>query len=722
MKRKMKKRMKWWSVLLTAALCFSLIPCYSVSAGSESQETLPGIRTYINSSLFQDSWFSMYVNAWDLQDVGGMEFSIPYDTDVFEVKEVSAAELLEAAMVDIKKDEGCIRVSAMSVDGINGSGDMLRIYGHVKANAAAGDHTLKVLLGDWYDTQMNEIDIQKETSTFSIQKSSQKASVQMGMSVDSGYYGVKRADRIRIRCWCTKPGKLAGGSVVFSYDPEALKLIKVEPKEEIKEQNVIYTINDSVPGNIKASFLCDRAITEQDCLNLFDLEFQVIGNRDGSVEVTGMMEGLVSEELQDMTGQSTGVSLYQSAVEETDENNKMWLEPEQSRNADEMKFALKTISAQKVAAGDFTVTYPAGDLTCTGVEVDGSVSSRGGYVVTNETIDGGQISFSYVNPVGVSGEQTLIHLTFQKPADLSDDLELVIAGKNVVDKDFKNVKLSYVPYKIYCSDINATETPEVTKTPNPSGTPGVSGSPSASRTPVPGKTSEPERTPGVGKTPKPGETPEPGRTPGVGKTPKPGETSEPGRTPGVSEHPSASGTPKPGINETPSVSGTPNPGKVPGASRAPSTDESPQPTGTASGQKDGERNAVGDNADSIGFIHTAGTLSYCIVKRVDDGEGEVIVSASKHKKITSVVIPKKIKIGKKTYKVTGIAKNAFKNCKSLKKITIKTKTLKKVGKNAIKGIYKKAKIICPKNKKVYIKKYKKLFKKNTGYRKTMKIK
>ena len=170
------------------------------------------------------------------------------------------------------------------------------------------------------------------------------------------------------------------------------------------------------------------------------------------------------------------------------------------------------------------------------------------------------------------------------------------------------------------------------------------------------------------------------------------------------------------------MSGTPNPGKVPGASRAPSTDESPQPTGTASGQKDGERNAVGDNADSIGFIHTAGTLSYCIVKRVDDGEGEVIVSASKHKKITSVVIPKKIKIGKKTYKVTGIAKNAFKNCKSLKKITIKTKTLKKVGKNAIKGIYKKAKIICPKNKKVYIKKYKKLFKKNTGYRKTMKIK
>lgn len=126
--------------------------------------------------------------------------------------------------------------------------------------------------------------------------------------------------------------------------------------------------------------------------------------------------------------------------------------------------------------------------------------------------------------------------------------------------------------------------------------------------------------------------------------------------------------------------------------------------------------------DRIGYTHNAGSLSYTIVKKAGTKQGEVFVKKARNKKLTSVVIPKKVKIGKKWYKVTGIAKNAFKGCKSLKKITIKTKTLKKVGKNAIKGIYKKAKIICPKKKKVYIKKYKKLFKKNTGYRKTMKIK
>lgn len=55
----------------------------------------------------------------------------------------------------------------------------------------------------------------------------------------------------------------------------------------------------------------------------------------------------------------------------------------------------------------------------------------------------------------------------------------------------------------------------------------------------------------------------------------------------------------------------------------------------------------------------------------------------------------------------------------LSKITIKSSVLKSVGKNAIKGINKKATIKVPKKK---LSKYKKLFNKKTGYKKTMKIK
>lgn len=66
-----------------------------------------------------------------------------------------------------------------------------------------------------------------------------------------------------------------------------------------------------------------------------------------------------------------------------------------------------------------------------------------------------------------------------------------------------------------------------------------------------------------------------------------------------------------------------------------------------------------------------------------------------------------------------IGQNAFLNCKKLKSIEIKSSQLKSVGKNALKGINKNATIKVP--KKQY-KKYKKLFKSKTGYKKRMKIK
>lgn len=68
-------------------------------------------------------------------------------------------------------------------------------------------------------------------------------------------------------------------------------------------------------------------------------------------------------------------------------------------------------------------------------------------------------------------------------------------------------------------------------------------------------------------------------------------------------------------------------------------------------------------------------------------------------------------------RVTRIEKNAFASCKKLKKLTIRSKKLKKVEKNAVKGVNKKIWIIAPKSK---VKKYRKLFKK-AGYKKTARI-
>ena len=80
-----------------------------------------------------------------------------------------------------------------------------------------------------------------------------------------------------------------------------------------------------------------------------------------------------------------------------------------------------------------------------------------------------------------------------------------------------------------------------------------------------------------------------------------------------------------------------------------------------------------------------------------------------NKKLKTVVLGKR---------VASIGKQAFNKDSKLNKITVKSTSLKSIGKNACKGIHKNAKIQVPKSK---VKAYRKLFE-QSGQPKTVKVK
>ena len=109
------------------------------------------------------------------------------------------------------------------------------------------------------------------------------------------------------------------------------------------------------------------------------------------------------------------------------------------------------------------------------------------------------------------------------------------------------------------------------------------------------------------------------------------------------------------------------------------------------------------------------------VYRLNETKKTAVFTAPEKKSAKKLVVPDKILVDGKTYKVTKIAdgackgmkklasltigknvktigKEAFRNCKALKSITIKTAKLTEdsVGKNAFGGIAKKAAVRCPK--------------------------
>ena len=90
------------------------------------------------------------------------------------------------------------------------------------------------------------------------------------------------------------------------------------------------------------------------------------------------------------------------------------------------------------------------------------------------------------------------------------------------------------------------------------------------------------------------------------------------------------------------------------------------------------------------------------------GSATVSVTGAGSGKIKSITIPATVRYKGKTYKVTSIGSKAFYKCSKLKSITIKSKSMKSVGKNAFKGISKNVKVTVPKSRYAV---YRKLFKK-----------
>ena len=99
-------------------------------------------------------------------------------------------------------------------------------------------------------------------------------------------------------------------------------------------------------------------------------------------------------------------------------------------------------------------------------------------------------------------------------------------------------------------------------------------------------------------------------------------------------------------------------------------------------------------------VNQADGASYTIKKNTDHVY-EVEYKTPKNKKQTKIVVPDTIKINGVTYKVTSIAKNAFKNNKKLKTVTI-GKNVSKIGANVFTGC-KKLKTITIKSTKLTVK-------------------
>ena len=247
--------------------------------------------------------------------------------------------------------------------------------------------------------------------------------------------------------------------------------------------------------------------------------------------------------------------------------------------------------------------------------------------------------------------------------------------------------------------------------------PSVSAAPGASAVPMPSASAAPSVVPTPSASAVPSAVPTSSASAAPSAVPTSSASVEPSAvpTPSASAAPSASATPVTSAVPTPSASATPGTSEAPkptintapGKGTTPSVSDSPNERG---------ENAVPEEDEELDIAVSASSYTTTVV----DGVQGVEVSNFDSQK-TTITIPDYITIKGKKYPVISIQSNAFAkckkltkvvigknvrrikpkafyNCKKLKTIVIKTKklTMKRVGKKAFAGIYKKAKITLPK--------------------------
>ena len=222
----------------------------------------------------------------------------------------------------------------------------------------------------------------------------------------------------------------------------------------------------------------------------------------------------------------------------------------------------------------------------------------------------------------------------------------------------------------------------------------------------------------ITSSPKPSLTPAPSY-PEITPTTPPRE--EPTVTPSIppTETPLCTITMPP--TEEPTVTPTVPPAVVPEAPivteepKAPSDTMAPDVSTISNGVIIEENNEEMEDADERkeetfekGDYLIVGNLKFKVVK-IKGKKGELAFAGVKSKKVSTIVIPSKISKGDISFTITAIAKNAFKGCKKVSEVKIKTVNIKRIQKKALNGLNKKAKIRVPKS---VLKAYKKMLKKS----------
>ena len=412
---------------------------YAAAAEGDEEQALPAVYAS-NTTVRQGDYAYINIQAENFTDVASVEVFVYYDATAFTFYSATENGLNSGNLCEENDDGGVISLSALSLEGMEGTGGLWQLAFRVAEDAAVGDHNINVAVGEVYSTALEPISVSARGGKITV---TERPAVINNMYVYASVgSAVHEGEQTEVKFYTNNAYGLAAADFEIEYDPARLKLEAVSLGNTLLQaEGAIWSANTDTAGYIKISYINLKGVNGS--VNpLVSCSFTVLGNAEEAVPVSLKLGGMydASQNAIKSDGATANVSTLYTPPVITYPSIYMG-----GYTGTDGQFEVQVFAEGEtaLAAGDFVVSYDSSVLEC--ISVEKSVAEN--IVVVNPNFDEGEVRFSFISENGISADTPMVTITFS-PLISSGETQLSVSGNNLVDAQFNALTVEYVPSQI----------------------------------------------------------------------------------------------------------------------------------------------------------------------------------------------------------------------------------------------------------------------------------
>ena len=421
------------ALLLTLCLMISAAPVFAGAATGQQVSANAVTVTAGNTA-------SVTLKAENFTNIAALDVYVYYDASVLTVSSTSTGSKLSGEQSSVNTAQaGEIKLSAMSLNGISGSGNLLTVYFQTSADCTPGTYPIEVAIGRAYDTNLAVATVGRANGSVTVNKPVVTETFKLYSSVSANTLqkGDVLSYSVRNSGWYA----FVSGEFTVEYDRELFAFKSLELDPALTGEGAVYSVNSNVPGIVRIAYANDTPVSDY---YLFTLELTVIADTDTTTTLKAQASNVYREDLTAFQPGSRSTTVTLQKLPEVVDHANVLLKTGKLEVGKQTKSTFCVEAGAGIAAADFTVTYDPQVLRCVAVTMLPEAEEKGGMVIINDHFTEGTIRFSYVNMDAYAGELSLVQITWKPLSSPAEHYQSVISAVGVVDSKQNPITLEYV--------------------------------------------------------------------------------------------------------------------------------------------------------------------------------------------------------------------------------------------------------------------------------------